>query len=94
MVSKNLLTNCGPLSVSRCVGIPYGTKRWSRKIFAICVAEVSKVGIALVSSEYLSVITTTYWFTFTVFGSGPSMSMATKLRGLDGGNNWSGCRWR
>lgn len=45
------------------------------------------VGISLVSLEYLSIITTTYWFLWPVLGKGPKIFIATNSNGPVAGNN-------
>lgn len=82
MVSKNLLANCGRLSVSTWFVMQMGTIRWSKKMFTTCVAIFLAVGITRVDLEYLSVITTTYCFLCVVLEKGSRISRATNSRGL------------
>lgn len=59
-----------------------GLIQCSKMTFFMCPDVVLSVGIVQVSSEDLSLMTKTYWFPRTVFGSGPRVCMATKSNRL------------
>lgn len=60
---------------------------FSSTTFAIADAVILLTGIALVSFEYQSVISTMKQFPAFVRVSGPKMSIATNSYGFNGGNN-------
>lgn len=88
ILSKNLLTNYGPLSVSRKAGIPYDRTQWSKKIHTTCGAVVFYDRIAQVSFVYRSFMTTMNCFPPLVFGSRPKMSIAIIFRGRPAGRRF------
>lgn len=81
---KSLLVSCTVLSVGMQARKPSKNTLKLIKTFPTCDDEVlpvdiSRMSIAHVSSENLSVIKISSWFPFTVHGNCRWMSMATKL---------------
>lgn len=91
---RNLITNCGPLSVRKYVRMTNGMIRWSMKMFAMCVDNVLDMRIARASLEYRSVIMHMNRLPLFVSSTGLSMSIAVKSRGPDAGKSCMSCLWR
>lgn len=69
---------------------PYGKIQVSIKRDAMCDAISLEVGAALRTFGNRSLITSTKWWQFNVFQSGPRMSVATNSNELFDGNNSKG----
>lgn len=84
---EDLLINCVPLFVNKCVEIPYSIGQLSMKRDAICDAVVLDISTAIVNFEQRYLIISTYRLTFNLFGSGSKMSIATNSNWPLAGDN-------
>lgn len=88
IVSKNVLTNCVLPCFIYKAGIPYGTTQQLKKRDDMCRTLVFEVGTDLVSLEYQTVMISTNWLPFVIFGNGPSVPMSMDRSGPRAGNSF------
>lgn len=86
---EELFCDLRQLLVSSWVGMTKGMMHWSVQIFSDCVMLHFAVGAALISLQYLSFNTVTYWISCNVFGGCPLMSTVTKFNSPHKRNSWS-----
>lgn len=86
---RNFDVDSGPLYVNTFVGIRKLDIQWSTNIDAIPVEVVRAISILLISFVYHSIIIIVKWSSQLVYGSGPSMAMATYCSVREGRNKRS-----
>lgn len=89
-----LLTNCGPLSASRYVGMQNGTMQRFRQMFAVCVDDVCHTKTGRASLKYRYLVKHIFCVQQFVFGNGSNIVILIKPKSLDTGKSYNGHFWR